>query len=136
MDPDHNAPGSPPIPPDPELEAIKASHRKTAPVTFDARRRKAIEAGIRATCAHRGWQVLALNVRTNHVHVVVDAAQPPERVMNILKSWATREMVTAGAIPRGIKAWSRHGSTIYLWTEEQVGRACDYVEHGQGEALG
>jgi len=67
--------------------------------------------------------------------MVLEAAETPERVMNILKSWATRAMVGRGVLPRGVKAWSRHGSTKYLWTEEQVGRAYDYVIHGQGDAL-
>ena len=32
-------------------------------------------------CAHRGWS-LAAHVRRNHVHAVVEAEVPPERVMN------------------------------------------------------
>jgi REP element-mobilizing transposase RayT len=33
---------------------------------------------------------LAAHARTNHVHIVVDADVPPERIMNDLKSYASR----------------------------------------------
>ena len=31
------------------------------------------------------------------------------------------------------KPWSRHGSTIYLWKDEDVAKAIEYVVLGQGE---
>ena len=135
MDPAHNAYDSPPLAPDVELENIRASRLKHPPVVFDAPKRIVLREAIETTCQYRAWNLIALSVRTNHVHMVLEAAETPERVMNILKSWATRAMVGRGVLPRGVKAWSRHGSTKYLWTEEQVGRAYDYVIHGQGDAL-
>ena len=135
MDPEHNAYQSPPLAPDAELKNIRASRLKQAPLTFSAPQRAAIKRGIERTCEHRGWNIIGLNVRTNHVHVLVEAPETPERVMNVIKSWATREMVARNALPRGVKAWSRHGSTKYLWTDEQVTLAYDYVVHGQGDPL-
>src|SRR6185295_7773591 len=44
---------------------------KSDPVLLDASRRFSVEKAIRETCDHRKWQLRALNVRTNHVHVVV-----------------------------------------------------------------
>jgi REP element-mobilizing transposase RayT len=135
VDPGHNAYGSPPIAPDWQLENIRASRLKTPPITFIASQRKAIKDGIEATCSHRGWGLVAINVRTNHVHAVVASTEAPERVMNVLKSYATREMVARGVLPRGVKAWSRHGSTKYLWTEADVAAAWEYVVEGQGPTL-
>ena len=40
-------------------------------VTLDAKQRQATESAIRETCAARKWLLRAINVRTNHVHVVV-----------------------------------------------------------------
>ena len=34
-----------------------------------------------------------------------------------------------------INPWSRHGSTVHLWTEERVGDAVKYVLAGQGRPL-
>src|SRR5438445_3454463 len=41
------------------------------PVTLNAARRKSVEKAIRDLCTKRNWQILAINIRTNHVHVVV-----------------------------------------------------------------
>ena len=41
---------------------------------------------IREVCEHRQWPLLALHVRTKHVHSVVASSEHPERVMNDLSS--------------------------------------------------
>jgi hypothetical protein len=41
-------------------------------------------------------------------------------------------MIEAGVLPRAAKAWSRHGSTRYLWTDKSIEDACQYVIEGQG----
>ena len=75
----------------------------------------------------------AVNVRTNHVHSVVSAPCKPEHVMDSFKAYATRHLRESGLFSRDIKPCARHGSTPYLWTEEEVERAIDYVINGQGE---
>ncbi|MBI5949900.1 MAG: hypothetical protein HY875_17320 [Chloroflexi bacterium] len=82
-------------------------------------------------CVHTGWELLALNVRNEHVHVVMRSEVEPEVVMGSLKRWATRALIEAGERRQGQKVWSRHGSTRYLWTEESVELACRYVTDGQ-----
>ena len=47
---------------------------------------------VRETCKIRGWVLLALNARTNHIHTVVSANSKPEPVLNAFKANATREM--------------------------------------------
>lgn len=111
------------------------SHMKHEPVELYATRRAAVEEGVRESCDKRGWMLRAINVRTNHVHSVVTAVGKPEPVMNAFKANATRKMVEAGFLQRGIRPWSRHGSTRYLWTEKSVARAIDYVINGQGDEL-
>jgi len=53
--------------------------------------------------------------------------------MNSLKSWSTRRMVAAGVLKAGTKAWTRHGSTRYLWTQGQLLAAFRYVAEAQGD---
>ena len=94
-----------------------------------------VEATIHEVASHRGWAVLALNVRTNHVHVIVSADTTPERVMNDFKSYATRRMRERGLLPESVKVWTRHGSTRYLWDDESIFAAGRYVAEGQGADL-
>ena len=44
---------------------------KSEPVLLDRARRASVELALRETCDHRKWSLLAINVRTNHAHVVV-----------------------------------------------------------------
>jgi REP element-mobilizing transposase RayT len=75
-------------------------------------------------CRYRDWTLLAAHVRTTHVHVVVSADLPPERIMNALKSYSSRALNC-----------HRHGSTLYLWTPNEVADAVDYVVSKQGEPM-
>lgn len=135
VDRSHNIYGTPMLQPDEQRRQDMLSRMKRAPVELTAIRRSAVEEGVRETCNKRGWALLAINVRTNHVHSVVTAEGNPELVMNAFKANATRKMVESGAWQRGIKPWSRHGSTRYLWTGKSVDRAIDYVINGQGHEL-
>jgi REP element-mobilizing transposase RayT len=76
--------------------------------------------------------LLAVHVRTNHVHVLVDAEARPERVMNDLKSYASRLLNKLGFDEPDRKRWARHGSTRWLWSREQVSAALEYVIDKQG----
>jgi REP element-mobilizing transposase RayT len=102
------------------------------PFVLNQEARGVVERAIRATCSFRDWDVVALNVRTNHVHVVLAAGeQKPEPVMTTLKTWASRALRGGGLAGPDRKLWSRHGSTEYLWTERDVQATAWYVVHGQ-----
>jgi REP element-mobilizing transposase RayT len=103
------------------------------PYSLDEPRREVVLAAIRQDCEFRGWTLHAVHVRANHV--VVSAEPAPERVMNDLKSYASRRLNEAGFDSRERKRWTRHGSTRYLWDEEAVGRACLHVWERQGEPM-
>lgn len=104
-------------------------------IELGSERRWVIDRTIREVAAHRSWRILALNVRSTHVHVVLQASHPPERVMTDLKARSTRRMVEAGVLARGTKAWSLHGSTRWLNTDESIRRATNYVMSEQGPVL-
>ena len=125
--------GDPKMPASPQLARAEQALLKHPPVTLNDAQRAVVEQAIREVCAHRGYHLLAVNARTNHVHTVVTAGGKPEPVMNAFKAYATRHLREAGLLPPGVKPWSRHGSNPYLWTPEQVERAVDYVINGQGD---
>jgi len=77
-------------------------------------------------------ETLALAVRSNHVHMVVSAPRnSPESVMQLCKSWATRRLREAGVCGAQDPAWTRHGSTRYVWKESGLSEALDYVVNQQ-----
>jgi REP element-mobilizing transposase RayT len=79
----------------------------------------------------RDWQLYAVNARTNHVHVVISAPDRPEFVMTAVKANATRLMRERRLVDTGVRMWTRHGSTRYLWNEASLERAIGYVMEGQ-----
>ncbi len=94
-----------------------------------------MEAVIRDVCAHRGWRLHAINVRTNHVHAVVAAARAPETVMKDFKAYTTRSLRKADLWDFDHSPWVDGGSKRYLWNEVSVVNACEYVVNGQGADL-
>jgi REP element-mobilizing transposase RayT len=86
-------------------------------------------------CTHRGWVLLAAHIRTNHVHIVVDAEDRPESVMNAFKTYASRRLNAIYPDERNRRRWARHGSTRWLWTREDVSAAVRYVVEDQGEPM-
>jgi REP element-mobilizing transposase RayT len=109
--------------------------RKHPPVTLDADRRTAVEAGIRETCKIREWQLKAVNVRTNHVHIVVSASGKPEPILTAFKANATRKIRENKSWTNTHSPWAEKGSRRYLWTERSVERAIDYTLNGQGDEI-
>ncbi len=100
-------------------------------IFFDAPARRLIEGAIRGVCEQREWMLHAINVRSNHVHVVVTAPVPPEKAMTDFKAWSTRRLREAGVVAESGRVWTKHGSTRYLNSEASVVRAVEYVIHEQ-----
>jgi REP element-mobilizing transposase RayT len=135
VDDEMNRPGTDVSPSDVYRNRGAAKRMKHRAVELNAARRAVVERTIREVASYRAWALHAINVRTNHVHVVVTANAAPEKVMNDFKSWSTRRMVEAELFEKGRKAWVRHGSTKYLWDETALEDACHYVIDGQGVDL-
>ncbi len=130
---EHHQHGGAKIKPNKKLIEAEEAEFKQPPFALTASQRTIVERAISEVCDHRGYQLLAVNARSNHVHSVVATGCRPEAVMNALKTYATRRLRGAGLLANGVRPWSRHGSSPYLWTNEQVARALDYVLHGQDD---
>jgi REP element-mobilizing transposase RayT len=125
--------GTPYMPASRKLLADEKRDLQNPAVMLNRDQRGVVELAIREVCEHRAYVLHALNVRTNHVHSVVSASCKPEHVMDSFKAYATRKLREASLLGQAVKPWARHGSTPYLWTEEEVQRAIDYVTNGQGD---
>src|SRR5450432_3384976 len=60
------------------------------PYHLDQIRRDAVLEAIQEVCGHRGSRLPAAHVRSHHVHAVVNAEVPPERVMSDFKAYGSR----------------------------------------------
>ena len=93
------------------------------------------EKRFRRCVRNRGWGLLAAHVRSNHVHAVVQAEAPPERVMNYFKAYASRRLNQMRLDEPNRKRWARHGSTRWLWKPQHVSAAIQHVVGEQGDAM-
>lgn len=130
-----NKHGTPKIKPDIEAVSRKAVQMKYPAFILGPSERAVVQAAIAEVCSFRGYNLLGLNVRTNHIHAVTNNAGAPERMMESFKAYSTRALRAAGLLDQDSRPWSRHGSTRYLWTEEHIATAVDYVLNGQGGEL-
>jgi len=131
----HNLPGAPLVRLD-NTRVLAESIRMGQPAySLDAPRRTVVLTAVRERCPRHKWDLLAAHVRSNHVHLVVEAEAAPERVMNDLKSYASRCLNQAGLDDVSRRRWARHGSTRWLWAREHISAAIRYVIDGQGAAM-
>jgi REP element-mobilizing transposase RayT len=131
----HNAPGGPVVDEHLARAAFEEGRMDQPPYYLDSTSRDVVLQAIQGVCAHRGWNLLAVHVRSTHVHTVVDAEVPPERIMNHFKAYASRHLNRMGLEEPGPKRWARHGSTRWLWKPHHVSAAIQYVVAEQGDAM-
>ena len=124
--------GSPKISSKENLKNRMKENLKDEIFVLNDTQREAVEESLKETCKARSYNLLALNVRTNHIHAVVSAQSKPEIIINGFKSHATRKLKENYLILKDTRVWSRGGSNRYLWKKHHVDSAIDYVLYGQG----
>ena len=133
VDRKHNIYGTPRLGANRYRKQAETRLLKHPPVLLNILQRRTVELAVREVCRFHRYDLLAVNARTNHVHTVISAACMPEPILDALKAYATRKLRCEGLIPTTTKPWARHGSTRYLWKDEQVDKAVAYVMCDQGE---
>ena len=127
---------SPRLPAEKKWLETNTKRLRDEPVILGGDQRGCVDAAVHETCKFRKWHLNAINVRTNHAHVVVSTGdRKPELALNAFKANATRKMNEMGCWNRSSSPWADKGSTRYLWNEKSVARAIDYVLNGQGDDL-
>jgi REP element-mobilizing transposase RayT len=135
VDRSHNKYGAPHLPPDEKTHQREKENMKQEQYIIDNARARIVLDSIIKTSIHRKWNLLAVHVRSTHVHVVIQALTTPEKVMNDFKSYASRALNKAGFENADRKRWTRHGSTRYLWKTEELANIIQYVLHEQGAPM-
>jgi REP element-mobilizing transposase RayT len=131
----HNKIGMPYLPANGLQEKSAGNRMRELPYFLGASQRKIILQTIREVCDYRHWSLLAAHIRTNHAHVVMHALASPESILNSFKTYCSRKLNQSNVEPFRNRRWTRHGSTRYLWKEEQVETCIRYVVYEQGEAM-
>jgi REP element-mobilizing transposase RayT len=134
------------------VRQLEAAARMTEDACrLDGEQRDAVERQVAETCKFRGWELHAVNCRSNHAHVVVTANLDPKAVRNQLKAWSTRRLkelelqrrqsgiitpsrsVNGGRQKENIREnwWAERGSQRYINDLESLEAAILYVRDAQ-----
>jgi len=135
VDKDHNQVGSLRIAPNPQRQSANLERLGNAAYQLDAPRRRVVLETIEEVAAHRHWNLLAAHVRSNHVHALINANTSPEKILSDLKAWSSRRLSERFSELDTTKRWTRHGSTLYLWSEDQLAEKLRYVIEDQGDVM-
>lgn len=118
-----------------KLKNQMLSEMNQKPFLFSESQRIIVESAIAEVCEHRGYNLKAVNVRSNHVHVVVSAQIKPELIIDAFKSYATRKLRENFSADCETKIWARGRSRGYLWKPRHVALAIEYVLYGQDNVI-
>ena len=129
--------------PDP-IRKLEAEARMTEDAcVLDPEQRQVVESTIAEHCRIRGWELHAVNCRSNHLHIVVTADRSPKQVRLQFKAWCTRRLkgleakrlgyTSADAIPDQVRKnwWVERGSHRYINDQVSLDAAMVYVRDGQ-----
>ena len=96
VDGKHNVYGTPFLEGDESREQYERGAMLQSDYMMTAAERDIVCQAIVKIARDRGWDLLAVHVRTTHVHVVIRAERDPGRLMSDLKSRASRDLTDAG----------------------------------------
>ena len=110
------------------------------PVRLNDEQRQIVTQTIQDHCRIRGWQLHAVNVRSNHVHVVLTCTCPAEQARDQLKQWTARRQSDHAGLttPVARKAgrrrwWTEGGDARPIDDERYFSNAVEYVANLQGD---
>jgi REP element-mobilizing transposase RayT len=123
------------IPHNPRLLKLRQDQLRYPPLTLDASMRKIVREAIEGYCKFKGWNLTAINVRTNHVHCVILSGEKSATILNGIKARATRLLREAGLVLPKRPVWTEGGNRRPIKDEAGLAGANTYVAVGQGPAL-
>ena len=115
----------------PQLEEWCRKQMRGEAVLLALHDREAVENSCRDHCQHRGWTLIAVAARSNHVHAIVISDAAPAITRDQLKANCTlglRRQVQPLAVAR---TWTRLGDVEILDTDEDIEACLIYVTESQ-----
>ena len=123
------------VAPNQKLERIKRAQMNQPPMVFDTPQRTCVHHALESFCAYKQWLVLALHVRTNHIHALIYGKTHSQRIVQGIKAAATRALREAGLIDEARKVWTEGASITTCETDEDIATIRDYIKNRQGNPL-
>lgn len=115
-------------PPQPLLENWHAERLTHSVELLNSHERNAVDHACRTHAEHREWKLWALNVRTNHVHVVISASTHKGTVVrDQLKANSTRQIRETSNRFVDRPVWAIGGDVKFIWTEDELSTVIDYT---------
>ncbi len=112
------------------VEKIATSDRKESVFLLGVGDRSIVDSTITRHCAIRDWTLHAVNVRSNHVHVVLSSqGYRPETVRDQLKAWSTRKLQPNN--PNRKRFWTEGASCRWINHENDLEAAIIYTVEAQ-----
>jgi REP element-mobilizing transposase RayT len=133
----HDAPGTPYDEDVPGLERASAERMTGPPVYVDRSHADILVSQFRETAGYRGWDILAVAVMANHVHLVVRVSGDPDptKVLGDFKAYGSRALTARFGKPASGTWWTSGGSKRKLVGTEAVAAGVNYVLHKQYQPL-
>lgn len=122
--------------PDP-LKELEAKSRMTKDaVRLDLEQREQVNLQVAETCLHKGWQLYAVNCRSNHVHAVISASNAPKVMRGQLKAWCSQRLNNHQHARQEMASpivnwWADRESIRWIYDDESVEAATLYVRDVQ-----
>jgi len=113
--------------PQPLLEEWCRDQMKEQPLILNQCQREAVEDVIGEHAEIRGWDLAAVSVRSNHIHVAVVAAAPPKQVRDQFKANATRILRNMVSPVTHEKMWTKGGDIQFIDTDEDWEQVILYI---------
>ncbi len=88
---------------------------------------------LREHCQIQKWAIIEKNVRTTHVHIIVDCFDSidPDSAMEQFKAYGTRRVRQKGHAAPKQQIWTEGGSTRWLNSEKSLIEAINYTRNCQ-----
>ncbi len=125
----HNIPGTAYDANMPKLKRYAESQLKCDPIRLALAQAECLLNQFQETSRYREWQLLAVAVMADHVHVVVGVPGDPDPsdILGDLKSYGSRSLNKKWTKPKSETWWAESGSKRKLPTPDAVLAAINYV---------
>jgi len=108
------------------LYNASADRMKERAVWLSETQRRMATESLRRTCHFKTWELLAVNVQPDHVHVVIRHGPAYARAaMRLLKGWATRALKTTD--PTRTRWWTDGGKVEFVRSAARLAQVVAYV---------
>jgi REP element-mobilizing transposase RayT len=128
---EHDIPGTPYDAALPGLQNSARRQLKGPPIYLTAEQAVVLLAQFQETAAYRQWQLVAVAVMANHIHLVVGVPgdPAPEELLQDFKSYGSRALNRRWGKPVSETWWTESGSKRKLPDEAAVRGAIEYVRN-------